>query len=257
MLHAVNHGKATPADVTEKGKRTPLEDLITSAVFGPLIYSGDASRIFFNRMMDKAGFKHDVGFFRGDEDIRVIFWPKLPRTGVERRYVEPDVIVVGNVEACPKVLIIEIKWNAHLGPNQLNDQWEACHQCGASLGLEDVKNTDFKHLLLVRNRHHDDLRQLDAHPDKGNARLLTWHDISELVAKGTGMADLWAGDVKDFLQRLGVRTQGGWAAVALEGVDYIPARFTALPCPAQLGWSDRSLAQVSSISTFYAGEGNE
>ncbi len=232
-----------------------MEDLITSAVFGPLMYMGDASRIFFNLMMDKAGFKNDGTFFQDDEDIQIIFWPKLPRSGVGRRHVEPDIVVIGNRGENPNILIIEIKWNAHLGLNQLRDQWDARHRCAERAKLSVGSKAGFRQLLLVRNRHHDDLQQLDKRRKKSDVRLLTWHDISELTTHGAGKATPWARDVKDFLRKLGVRTQVGWASVALEEVDCISATFSSLPCLAQMGWGARSLEHVSFVDGFYVERG--
>ena len=268
MLHAVISNKATPADVTGEGRKTPMEDLITSAVFGPLTYLGGAARNFLNEMMEKAGFGQGNDFFQRDEGIEISFWPKLRPENSERTYVEPDIVVIGKAtdaedEPHLRVLIIEVKWNAPLEPNQLKEQWEARCTCTALTNLAHASEVKFRHLLLVRNRRSGDLQQLDEHARAADAKLLTWHDISELAKRAsetenpsTDEARCWARDVAAFLNRLGVRTQIGWEEVALEDVDCLPAFFTHLPHSMQVGWTDLSAMHVSSEGTACIGERN-
>lgn len=106
MLHAINAKKATLARIIHGVGRQPREDLVTSALFGsieflPLEVQHEAAGALLGKPLLPASV--------------IQLWPVF-RSGSSR--VEPDVIILSGND----LHLIEVKWGAHLGADQLERQ---------------------------------------------------------------------------------------------------------------------------------------
>jgi len=182
MLHAAfSHKTRLPAHryvsarQTNESRRTQ-EDEITSVVFGPLDFMATDSR---RRLV-----AHLFGVpIADDSDVSLEFWPRWDG-------VEPDVVFIETAKnATRKAFVIEVKWNAPLGEDQVGRQIRAIE------GLPGV--TEVKHLVLSRQTY----------PVDSPSRNMTWMDFKERIKTITNDSVLvrWSTLVCEFLELCNVR----------------------------------------------------
>lgn len=135
MLHAVNRRKARLDVFRGAGLRVPLEDVVTSTVFGPLLFIDQAeAAAAINRLLATLGIARPD--WAGPTHLEL--WPRRKAPpDLRSNYVEPDAEIV---DAAGNSLMIEVKWRAPLGLNELAAQW---------LSLPPEARATSRHLLLV------------------------------------------------------------------------------------------------------------
>ena len=107
------------------------EDELTSCVFGPLRVMQPSQA--WDSCLVLLGLK-DRSLCPEPDCVDIRFWPRFKRD--DGRHVEPDLHVVardgGKVVA---TILVEVKWSASLGNDQLLDQWK-CISVGGESGYD-------------------------------------------------------------------------------------------------------------------------
>lgn len=206
MLHAVNSRKARLAAFRGAGLRVPLEDVVTSSIFGPLDFMNATDRkAAIELFIEALAIKRPAW----SGEIRLLFWKKRAAVhpSMRKRYVEPDLIVADDKGAR---MVVEIKWGAPLGKQELAAQWSCLSPAERSAAL---------HVLLVRepSRYRADIA-VDG-VMLGNAGLTpwrivlcSWSDLARLdrLRVPSPRVRQWALAVADLLQREEQRVAHGW-----------------------------------------------
>jgi hypothetical protein len=225
MLHAINRKKARLDVFRAAGQRVPLEDIVTSTVFGTLSLlraedQQEALTLLFTSM--GATLPSWLGA------PHILLWPKrqLIARGLRERYVEPDVEIVDGSGAS---LIIEVKWGARLGLHELSAQW---------LSLSPAARTASRHILLVLEpaayRREVEKERVTVRERTRQAwpfQLCSWRDVADAcrqLAAHVGLEQSirhWAQQVQIFLLREDPKTLGGWSNLELVPVSPIEWRF--------------------------------
>ena len=193
-----------------------IEDELTSCVFGPL-----------RTMQPAQAWKSCLALLGLDDwspcpepsrvDIR--FWPRFKRD--DGGHVEPDLHVVawagGQVVA---TILVEVKWRASLGDDQLLDQWKWISVGGES----GDKLRERSHHVLASYRpiaHAEKIEEQRSRQNEGmkwGDRLVevSWHDVARnLETEGIRLEDVetWRKDLLRFLASQGI--------VAFEGFQHL------------------------------------
>jgi hypothetical protein len=137
MLHAINGRKARLGAFRSAGLRVPLEDVVTSTVFGPIEFmSPEDARRAIDLICEALALPLPMSV----GPLRPVFWPRMPPIddALRVRYSEPDLVFADDVGL---VMVIEIKWGAPLSKNELAAQWSA---------LSHVDRGRATHVLLVQ-----------------------------------------------------------------------------------------------------------
>jgi hypothetical protein len=205
MLHAVVRKKMRLMDA-ESGIRRGIEDAVTSTLFGPLSYLPFEDRLRaleaaigtrWNELVPDSAFK----------SVTFEFWPQH-QSPERSRYVEPDLHVTLQGSRSVRILV-EIKWDAVFGEDQLLAQWR-------SIPAEQRHNA--LHLIILRNRSYGEKaivtqmkRASGREKGEWDARLVlrSWHDIAKSWSKLSGQGSSeglakWASDAAAFLYALGI-----------------------------------------------------
>lgn len=192
----------------------PLEDEVLSAIFGHLRYLSLPARKRATLSVLRGAFEGSNFSDTGACDIEL--WPNL----VDHGRVEPDVVITfGDRKAPSLVLLIEAKWEAAQGQNQLADQWKAARQ--------RYPNAELWHLFLTKRiytveemlgRDRDDLHQQ-------RLRSATWSWLAQrlqaasqdarrsITFPGRDEFQSWVDTACEFCARLGQARFEGVAAV--------------------------------------------
>jgi hypothetical protein len=219
MLHAVNHRKAKLQVFRAPGLRVPLEDVVSSTVFGALMFMPANQRLaIVNRLWRDLG----LSPFAETDDVQIDFWPKRPidDSKFRTRYVEPDIVVSS---PSGRLTLVEIKWGAQLSDLELSSQW---------LSLEEKRRKTSDHLLLVLEPRDYD-RGVAACRNVLKGRLVTdwplrihpWRrfaDVCRHLAVDVDLdagARLWARQVHAFLRREDPDGLAGWENLELRSAD--------------------------------------
>lgn len=138
MLKAILHGKSarvkhdhTDKDVSWRELFKTREDLLTSAFFGRIPYLSDDSLNYL--MAALLGSSTDDGKLLGDY-IRMEFWPRLASPHVDRRYVEPDLLMYFE----KAIVLIEVK-----PPTQSQSVIQWHHEIQAVVNDQDINSLYF------------------------------------------------------------------------------------------------------------------
>jgi len=239
--------------VTGEGRKNPTEDLITSAVFGPLAYFGAAAVPFLDAIIQQADFEPPASLC-GEDQIQFLFWERWKDAKSGQAYVEPDLVIEIRSGTQLYIIIVEIKWGAPFHENQLQIQWNTAQ----SIYGGAAEPVELRHLLIVRTFNESDDRQYREHwlSHKRKVGRLTWQELSEAVKSlrsVDGGLGLWANDVCAFLTRNGIRTQSGWPLLGLtHEISSYPHFADALLRDhpgAQKGWCLRPLGAYTSQVT--------
>jgi hypothetical protein len=224
MLHAINGRKARLGAFRSAGIRVPLEDVVTSTVFGPIEFmSPEDARRAFDLICEALDLSHSapVG------PLSAAFWPRLPLTddALRVRYSEPDLIFADDVGL---VMVIEIKWGAPLSENELAAQWSA---------LSHVDRGRATHVLLVQEpgpyRQAVDMDRdlIDARGiGPWNLAVRNWRSLAAIGVRSrtpdtTEAVQRWASAVALFLMREHSTAVRGWSEVRLIAIGEMDWRF--------------------------------
>lgn len=163
MLHAINAKKATLARIIQGVGRQPREDLVTSALFGsieflPLVTQHEAAGALLGKSLPPGSV--------------IQLWPVF-RGGSFR--VEPDVIILSGND----LHVIEVKWGAHLGADQLARQLNLVSNGVCVRGdMKPAPRRITSLTVLGHERHHEeDIKET------GDSRVTgrTWRDVAEAL----------------------------------------------------------------------------
>lgn len=117
MFHAVIAKKARIDNITDGATRHPREDLVTSALFGTVTFLTPPAR--------QAALSTLIGH-KLPADAKVILWPRLaPCAGTGGQRTEPDVVLEYPGKTGPEYWIVEVKWGAALGDDQIRREIDA------------------------------------------------------------------------------------------------------------------------------------
>ncbi|MBB4861718.1 hypothetical protein HNP46_000529 [Pseudomonas nitritireducens] len=215
MLHAANKHKTRYWEryqgvrlEGETGVRA--EDEIVSTVFGPLAFLPPAAIAAFWMAVvrwepDSAGDPFPAGPVTG---ASMEFWP----TRYER---EPDLRVVLQWGETSVVILVELKWDSGLSPDQLQLQWNAC--------LDESEKSRALHVFIGKDIGNalNDAAKDDVWA--GRLHLLSWFNILTILGSlggpGADLLQLWGSEVSGLLEFLGIRAFDGFSRLA---VPYAP-----------------------------------
>lgn len=195
MLHAIYRKKSQlpaqryAASAGAQDTRRTQEDEITSTIFGPLDFmSVEALRKVIGSLFERE-------LPPKSSNISIEFWPGYDR-------VEPDVVFIEDLEDKRKnAYIVEVKWNAPLGEEQVERQIDAVE------AIEGIHRTS--HIVLSRH-----ILNVDA-----QSRNLTWMDFKDRVIslKKSTSTDRaltkWIDLVDCFLEQCNIRHFRGFGEV--------------------------------------------
>jgi len=218
MLHAINHKKAKLSAFQGAGNRVPIEDIVTSTVFGTLNFLRAEDRhAALTRLLDLL----DVDRPAWTGHVHLVLWPKKPfqRSGFRSNYVEPDAEVGDGTSA---TLIVEVKWGAPLSDRELSSQW---------LCLPDEAKKLSRHLLLVLEPHQyaQAVKACRRHIEAAGTvdwplEVRSWRRVAEACQLLAIDASLeisvrhWAQQVQIFLKREDPFSLCGWDSLKLPDV---------------------------------------
>ena len=171
MLEAIARGKLTDEKIPE--------DAITSSVFSPLraLPPETIWRVVGDAMISREAYPNVLGRFTGEPPIHVgiELWPWLRG----EKSVEPDVLITVEFPDGKRLaVLVEVKWNAPLGFDQISHQRDAL--------AADHSRQAYSHrlnLLLVRSR-----AQADAGRDpcineiENQVVICTWAEFAHRLA---------------------------------------------------------------------------
>ncbi len=195
---------------------TPIEDEVTSCVFGPLRFMEPrqawASCLLLFDIQDSAS---DLE----PDRICIRFWPKFFRNDGRGSYVEPDVHILAwrNGELIATILV-EIKWGAALGFDQLLDQWRF-------LSVNGYKGDELRerswHVFLsdrpIRDKAAREEQEARATRNgigwRNRLLVKAWHQVATILeetAKRSEGMEVWRTDLVRFLSAQGVSPFDGF-----------------------------------------------
>lgn len=216
------------------GKRRPQEDMVTSAVFGsiqllPLPDRREAIKLLLGDQCCKE-------FSFGKFDIEIKLWQKL--RGLEkRRFVEPDVLLTCG----GKTVVIEVKWHAPIGDQQIEKQIKAARYNGFDVAAAVI------------------LGEASTGEIEGTPSFhRTWREVSvDLQGKlreqsENGPVTRWMKSMRGFLQE----TDMGHVFGGIQIPYNTPALAFSFLKPGHPPWLDRALTWVEPISFELKGQNN-
>lgn len=185
----------------EEGEhRVCEEDEITSLIAGPLDYlPPEASGAFWKALVERDRCD-DLDFPEGPASyLKMDFWP--------RRVVEPDLLVeLRWASGERRIIVVEFKWRAPLGKNQLHRQW-------SEFLTRDERQVALH--LFIGPELSVGLNAL-GQEDIWNGRLVlrSWLNVLEIMnrldcSSYPGL-DRWRSDVTSFLSRLHIKRFQGF-----------------------------------------------
>lgn len=232
MLHAVNRRKARLDAFRAAGSRVPLEDVVTSTLFGPLLFfEAEQMEAVIDRMLREL----DVPRPAWEGPLQLSLWPRQKtHATVRTNYVEPDAVIA---DAAGTSLLLEIKWGAPLGDRELAAQW---------LSLAPEARPRSQHLIIVLESSPYDAAVAADRAFLARQPAGTWQgcvrpwrrvaDAFQVIGIDTYFpAGLrrWAQAAHAFIKREDPRSLIGWQALDVPPVDTLAWRF-ATP------WFDRN-----------------
>lgn len=179
MLEAVARGKARVERLTGGDRSERREDLVTSAVFGPLMMLPSAGR----------GLQAMLGVPLAEaESVDIALWPRFGK--------EPDVVITARFSDSWSVcVLVEVKWGAPLGSEQIENYVELLTAHGQAPG----------HVVLLGYEPHHENALPDAETKIGRSVVRrSWRDVTRVLQRIADPRDgvgIWAGQVGRFLQR--------------------------------------------------------
>ena len=223
--------KAVLSDFLSAFERKPVEDVITSTIFGPLsFFCRDDIGYMFENFLKIFGVQ-DFSIY-SELPITIEFWENIKTQKYRKRHVQPDVVIkAGNSIR----ILIEVKWESVLSESELAAQWLA-------LSKDEMKNSF--HLLITRRARNDytECIRRDAvlinrcSPEWESVRFrhVKWSDISSFLAALISPPDCvnaWTALVLKFLQGCSIIGIRAWDAIGIAEVGELSWRFGAAPNP--------------------------
>ena len=177
----------------KKRRNAPeYEDEIVSAIFGPLMCARTSDKV---DVFKKIGLACGISALNGGFDnCHIEFWPNIASSG----RVEPDLLVTMKSKEETVMLLLEAKWDAEQGEDQLRKQWDC------ALARYGHRNGQIWHIYLTKAAH--SLEEMVDVNASGSHRErivnLTWARLAHTLE---GISDLaeWGKSVSRFLSRLG------------------------------------------------------
>ncbi|WP_141688303.1 hypothetical protein [Bradyrhizobium paxllaeri] len=229
MLDAyLRKGARLPTEASE-GRRV-IEDVITSTLFGPLKFMspGHSGQILSWLTRQQCNVEAEVWSIQ--------LWPRLSvdEASANEYTIEPDLIIDGCLGKKPFRWIIEVKWDAVLHRQQVQDQVRICTKYQAN----------WIHVSLVKSA------DLAAFEFPGTT-IIQWNQalrvLQDVLRSGAaeGASLIWCKDVIAFLEKLGVGTFEGFGQLNLE-----PVTVEAFDLSIWRGISLRDLIEVVTPVSF-------
>ena len=230
------------ARIHGKSAGTLPEDEVTSCVFGPLrmMAAMAPGRTWAACLhLFECGNLFPEDFEPTDVDVR--FWPRFPPG--QRGYVEPDVHIVAHRGADVHTILVEVKCGAHLGYNQLLQQWARIQASGLPHPVPDgdeLRNRS-AHVLLgyIRPRHRSDI---DAQEARARAAGVPW--VDRLITTTWGQFALRVQEL-----------QGITEPLRAEGLEFLWKALGVVPVPPFEGIEFADLVPVSEKAWLFQGFG--
>lgn len=218
MLHAVNNRKARLNAFRSAGVRVPLEDVVTSTVFGPLEFMAPDDR---ERAVMCIAEALSLPWPIKTGELEMRFWPRLQLVDSELRvrYSEPDLIIA---DVSGSLAMFEVKWGAQLSEHELAAQWAA---------LTPSERRRSVHVLLVQE---PELYRRAVESDAERIERLglgpwhfafrSWRLLAALTTissrPGTSLAvQRWAIAISAFLRREHRFAIHGWLEIGLRSTE--------------------------------------
>lgn len=195
-------------DAWARGKRRSVrsiyEDELVSAVLGPLQYFPLTTRVNSTLAVLQDTFGDDVKNVtsHGDQvtQCNIQLWPNI----VIRGRCEPDAVVqLSSSVGVRLILVIEAKWNAVQGDNQLSTQWDAA--------TAQYRQEELRHIFLTKEPH-STFEMLGHNADaehQKRLKSLTWARLGVCLLRAARRPDAskefirWVETVRAFLGRIG------------------------------------------------------
>ena len=183
MLEAIARGKASIARLMGRPGRQPREDMVTSALFGPLRMMTPPDRARALSVL--------LGVPLGDATtVEVkLWWP--PGRGRQA-----DVLIEAKSTGDPIRVLVEVKWGAPLSENQLVDYVEL---------VRKRRGCPPSHVVLLGYEpHHAEAVETQETTLERKVVRRGWQRVARAlrdVAGREGAVEVWADQVARFLQR--------------------------------------------------------
>lgn len=227
MLHALIHKKS-------RG-RMPIEDEITSCIFGPLRFMTPDMRWRYLRVL----FGHPEQLQDVDPiQVDVELWPQW-HTAYGGR-VEPDVYIIARREEdTVATIIVEVKQVDRMKRFPSIDRDALSRQLSKQWGSPNFCLTDHSlHVFLGHGLLDEDksaIQELHEH-----LHIVSWHGLAKSLEE-FNIFDIWRGDMLAFLKALGVLHFNGFNIFHLVDVDEVGWQFQnqwepRLQAVGQLDW---------------------
>ena len=225
-----------------------IEDEVTSCVFGPLRIMEPKHAWASGLIL--LGLQDEFPVFEPTR-VDVKFWPRFKKEDEQGFFVEPDVHIIAWVDRkVVATILVEVKWYASLGDNQLLDQWRLISVDGYE--REKLRSCS-RHIFLSTRpfRDAETIRKQKDEADKYGIgwadRLIvrSWHHVAAHLKDGTGqqgMLDAGLNDLLCFLSSQGIVAFDGFRRSLFTNTNRVEWRFNEfrkpklLP-PGPLNWS--------------------
>lgn len=191
MFHALIAKKARIDNIIDGATRHPREDLVTSALFGTVTFLTPPAR--------QAALSTLIGH-ELPADAKVILWPPLaPCAGTDGKSTEPDVVLQYPGGTGPEYWIVEVKWGAALGNDQIRREINAVKDGDCPKGaLPNPPRAVVGYTLLGREAKHttmfDRARESCRKSDTAlEFQSISWPDLTERLRALTQAKDTDAG----------------------------------------------------------------
>ena len=233
--------------ISRKGRGKIWEDEVTSCVFGPLRFFDpqQAWEICLGLFGDRV--RQCIPLSAADvKEVDVGFWPRFT---TESGYVEPDMrIVAKGHNGSVNTILVEVKWGARLGDNQLLRQWRWLPLPNENNYNANMLRQQTVHVFLYRGRFVDrevferQKRTNEWGKDPERLIAISWHDLARHAdaIQLSGMASAWKQDLLCFLASQGIGVFHGFQSIcSTSRIGWILDRFRQpeLRAADPLNWS--------------------
>ncbi|GBQ25575.1 hypothetical protein AA0472_1800 [Acetobacter estunensis NRIC 0472] len=193
MFCAVISRKARLDRLIDGCNKQPREDIITSSLFGSIEFLTKSERVLALNVLTGHEFSKDVNVF---------LWPYF-RNGKER--CEPDIVLRDIVEGHSVYWIVEVKWGAALGVNQIQREIRALQTgecCRGNIPYAPRKVIGYT-LLGAEEKHKDVLNEARQVYVEMKVLSRTWTELTSRLRYLTNIDDTglcaWTKTVEEFL----------------------------------------------------------
>lgn len=169
MLHAINSRKARLEKIIDGVGKQPREDLITSALFGTIEFLSPPSR---GVALGALTGWHPL------ESQKIHFWPFFQ---LEAERAEPDIVLAARNGDGWDYWIVEVKWGAGLGDDQIEREIRTLQQGSCLRGEigKKPRNVVGYTLLGAEARHHASIASIGNQVSGVQFDAIPWTKITE------------------------------------------------------------------------------